>query len=43
MTTDDIDIDRERIACVFGLGGGELHEPHPEFPDPAGWEGRDVW
>jgi hypothetical protein len=29
----DINLDRERIACVFGLGGGELHEPHPDFPD----------
>ena len=33
----DIDLDRERIACVFGLGGGELHVPHPEFRDE--WDG----
>lgn len=33
----DMNLDRERIACVFGLGGGELHEPHPEFSDE--WDG----
>ena len=33
-----IDIDRERVACVFGLGGGELRVPHPEFPDAEGWD-----
>ncbi len=32
-----IDLDRERVACVFGLGGGELHEPHPDFRDE--WDG----
>ena len=35
----DIDLDRERVACVFGLGGGELHEPHADFPDE--WDGPD--
>jgi hypothetical protein len=32
-----IDLDRERVACVFGLGGGELHQAHPDFPDE--WDG----
>jgi hypothetical protein len=26
-------IERKQIACVFGLGGGELHEPDERFPD----------
>ena len=33
----DIDIERERIQCAFGLGGGELHEAHADFPDE--WDG----
>jgi len=33
----EIDIERERMACAFCLGGGELHEPHPDFPDE--WDG----
>jgi len=33
----DIDIDRERIACVFMLDGGELHEADERFPDE--WDG----
>lgn len=37
MTDTTIDLERERIACVFGLGGGELHEAHAEFPDE--WDG----
>lgn len=32
-----LDIERERIACVFGLGGGELHIPDERFPDE--WDG----
>lgn len=39
--TNEIDLDRERIECVFGLGGGELHEPHPDFRDSEGWDGPD--
>ncbi len=35
----DIDLERERIACVFALGGGELHVAHPDFPDE--WDGPD--
>lgn len=34
----DQDLERERIACVFGLGSGELHEPHPDAPDE--WDGQ---
>jgi len=26
-------IEREQVANVFCLGGGELHEPDPDFPD----------
>lgn len=29
MSTEDLDLERERIACVFGLGGGELHHIEP--------------
>ena len=39
MSKPTIDLERERVACVFGLGGGELHEPHPDFPDE--WDGTD--
>ena len=35
----EIDFDRERVACVFGLGGGELHEPHRDFADAEQWDG----
>ena len=40
MTTAaaNINIERARIECVFGLGGGELHEPHPDFRDSEGWD-----
>ena len=31
-------IEREQVANVFCLGGGELHEPHPDFPDA--WDGH---
>jgi hypothetical protein len=31
------DLERERIACVFGLGGGELHVADARFPDD--WDG----
>ena len=37
----EIDIERERIQCVFGLGGGELHEAHADFPDE--WDGVIAW
>ena len=33
----DLDLDRERIACVFGLGGCELHEADGRLPDE--WDG----
>ena len=33
----DIDIERERIKCVFGLGGGELFQPNDDFLDE--WDG----
>lgn len=33
----NLDIERAQIACVFGLGGGELHEPDERFPDE--WDG----
>ena len=33
----DIDIEREQVACVFGLGGGELHVADDRFPDE--WDG----
>jgi len=36
-TEPNIDLDRERVACVFGLGGGELHVPDERFPDE--WDG----
>jgi hypothetical protein len=39
MPRTKIDLERERIACVFGLGGGELHVAHPDFPDE--WDGPD--
>ena len=32
-----IDLDRERVACVFERGGGKLHEAHPDFRDE--WDG----
>lgn len=38
MTATTIDLDRERMACIFALGGGELHEPNPKFPDE--WDGQ---
>ena len=38
---NDSDLDRQRIECVFGLGGGELHAAHPDFPGDAGWDGPD--
>ena len=37
MPLKDIDIERERVACVFGLGGGELHVADDRFPDE--WDG----
>ena len=33
------DLDRERIACVFGLGGGELHVADERFTDE--WDGAN--
>jgi len=36
-TEAEHDLEQERVACVFGLGGGELHEPHPDFADE--WDG----
>lgn len=33
----DGDLERERIACVFGLGGGELHQADDRWPDE--WDG----
>lgn len=38
---NEIELERERVACVFGLGGGELNTPHPDFPDSEGWDGPD--
>ena len=32
-----IDLERERVACIFLLGGGELHVPDERFPDE--WDG----
>ena len=32
MWTDPIE--RQRLECIFTLGGGELHTPHADFPDP---------
>lgn len=29
----DEQVNKLRIEYVFGLTGGELHEPHPDFPD----------
>lgn len=37
----ETDLERERIECVFGLGGGELHVAHPDFRDSEGWDGPD--
>lgn len=34
---DEKAIERAQIECVFSLGGGELHVPHPEFQDE--WDG----
>lgn len=31
------EVERIQVECVFGLGGGELHIPHPRFPDE--WDG----
>ena len=39
MPRKDIDIERERVACVFGLGGGELHVADERFPDA--WDGSE--
>lgn len=39
MGTPEHDLERERIACVFGLGGGELHEADDRFPDE--WDGPE--
>ena len=39
MASQDIDLERERVACVFGLGGGELHVADERFPDSEGWDG----
>lgn len=33
----EVDLGREKVACVFTLDGGELHRPHPNFPDE--WDG----
>lgn len=33
----DDNLERDRIACVFGLGGGELHQADDRFPDE--WDG----
>lgn len=41
MGTPEHYVERERIACVFGLGGGELHEADDRFPDPEGWDGPE--
>jgi hypothetical protein len=35
----ELELERERVVCVFGLGGGELHQPHPDFRDE--WDGPD--
>lgn len=35
----DLYLERERIACVFGLCGGELHVADERIPDPEGWDG----
>lgn len=39
MTSSDIDLERERIDCVFGFGGGELHLPNNRYPDD--WDGPE--
>ena len=39
MASQDIDLERERVACVFGLGGGEMHVADDRFPDSEGWDG----
>ncbi len=41
MGTPEHDLERERIACVFGLGGSELHEADDRFPDSEGWDGPE--
>ena len=41
MGITDIDLEREQIQCVFGLGGGELHVADERFPDEAGWDSPD--
>lgn len=33
----DIDLEREKVACLFGLGGGELHVADVRVPDE--WDG----
>lgn len=35
------EVRRRRVEIVLGLTGGELHEPHPDFPDP--WDGEWMW
>ena len=37
MTMTEEQIERAQIEMVFGLGGGELHEPDSRFPDE--WDG----
>ncbi len=32
------ELERERVKCVFLLGGGELHEPDADFPHE--WDDR---
>jgi hypothetical protein len=42
MPSDDPQIHRSQVECVFGLGGGELHVTHGRFPDP--WDGQiEFW
>lgn len=38
MPYKDADPERARVACVFGLGGGELHVADERFPDE--WDGH---
>lgn len=35
---DEAQIEREQIAQVFGLTGGDLHEANPKYPDE--WDGK---
>ena len=37
MDSNEVDLERARVACVFCLGGGELHQPDERFPDE--WDG----